>query len=259
MAKNSFYVNLILNEPQCSMISPGYEYLRTNGGLPQRKEWHPDNLNTLEDMVSKTMLIRHTQQLVETLEKKIPSLYIDCSKRWDDDIMLFIFKEYIKQSPADNKANIVGNVIWDHSVATKSRADRNEYIKNDAPVLETLLQQYSQNLRQLLDANDDEKYTKNILNRESDITFNGLGKLMKNEWEKYLCLYLDKIQTLTIGEKQRINTFLYTRWSIPQERWIRLKINNGQWAWRTRYSSVGQKIESPHDYSESTIRENELE
>jgi hypothetical protein len=202
---------------------------------------------------------RNQKELMETLDKKILSLYIDCRNKWKNDIMLFIFKEYIKQSQAKNKLDIVTHTIWRHTIVTEIKEQWNEYIKTNAPTIEQIVQHYSESLKTLLKENTDEQRKNHLLNFESNITFNGLSKLMEDEWQKYLNLYLDKVQALSVEEQQRINTLLYTRWNIPDDRRIRLKINNGQWSWKTRYSAIGHRVESPHDYSETTIRENELE
>ena len=111
MAKNSFYVNLLLESPQCTMISPGYEYIREDAGMPKKKEWDSEHLIRLEKLISDTMIARHQQELMEILENKLPTLYIDCCLKGDDDILQFIFKEYIKHSNAQHKADIVNRSI----------------------------------------------------------------------------------------------------------------------------------------------------
>ena len=259
MIKGHFYVHLILDSPQCTMISPWNEYNREKVGMPERKKWNPDNLIKLEDMVSRTMRLRNQKELLETLDKKILSLYIDCRNKWEDDIMLFIFKEYIKQSQANNKNNIVSDAIWRHTIITKSKEQWDTYIKENNLTLNGILQYYSESLKTLLQENTDEEWRNRLLNFECNIAFNGLGRLMEDEWHKYMTLYLDKVQLLTIEEQQRINMLLFTRWSIPQDRWIRLKINDGQWSRKTRKTMSGHRTEATHDYSEITIRENELE
>lgn len=257
--KNSFYINLIFDEPNCTMISPGYEYIhKEDGGMPNRKPWNPDNLNKLEQMISETMKERSQKELMETFAKKIPSLYIDCRNKWEDDIMFFILKEYIKQSKAPNNNTIVTNAIWRHIRVTESKEKWNEYIQNNTPTIEEIVQYYTESLKKLLKENINEQQKNRIMNFESDITFNWLHKLMEDEWEKHLYLYLDKIHILSIEEQQRINMLLYTRWNISIDKRIRLKINNGHWSWKTRYTSGWIRIQSPHDYSERGIYENEL-
>ena len=262
MNKSEILIDLYLQDPNCTMISPWYIYKKDENDIPRWKdkiERNPDNLKKLENMISTSMIKHHQQELIETLEKKIPSLYIDCSKKWDDDIMFFVFKEYIKQSQSENKQQIIGQIIGDHSIVTSSRDDRKNYIKSNQPSIEEIIIYYNNLLITLLQANYTNDNKNAILNFETDITFNGLSQLMEEEWYKYLYLYLDNIQKLSIEEQQRINTLLYTRWKISGDRWIRVKINNGQWIWKTRYSSTWHRIEATHDYSEISIHENELE
>lgn len=114
MEKNSFYINLILDDTRCTMISPGYKHEKDEHGISIRDgkiQWNPDNLIKLENIISTTMIERHQKELAEILEKKILSLYVDCSKKKEDDIMFFIFKEYIRQSQAKNKKDIVTQEI----------------------------------------------------------------------------------------------------------------------------------------------------
>jgi hypothetical protein len=115
MEKSEFLIDLILQEPQCSMISPGYKHPRTKDDMPiigsEKIEWNPNNLIKLEHMVSSRMQAVCQNELKEVLEKKVPILYIDCSQKKEDDIMFYIFREYIKQSKATNKASIVAKAI----------------------------------------------------------------------------------------------------------------------------------------------------
>lgn len=171
--------------------------------------------------------------------------------------MFFIFSEYIKHSQVKDKDSIVAKAIGDHTIVTPSKQDRQKYIQEQMPTSEEMLQHYRQVLKELLQANNEE-YQNMLLNFERDITFDGLGELMKEEGQKYLYLYLDKIQTLSIEEQQRINVFLYSRWAIKNDRYVRVKINNGDWSWKTRYSATGHRVETTHDYSEVTIYEDQL-
>jgi hypothetical protein len=171
---------------------------------------NPDTLITLENTISTCMQHRYQQELMETLEKKIPILYIDCGQKGEDDIMLFIFKEYSKQSQAKDKDTLVAETIGDHTIVTPSKRERTQYIQEHTPNSEEMLQHYNLLRKELLVAND-EDYKKMLENFEKDITFNGIGDLMKSEEQKYLYLYLDKIQSLSREEQQRINVFLYTR------------------------------------------------
>ncbi len=260
MNKGKTYIDIVLNSPNCLMISPGYEYSRWLAET-KKKERNPDNLKRLEALVSSTMTERYQKEIKEAIENTVPSLYIDCRNKGEDDIMLFLFKEYIRQSKAKNKQEIVLKNIGRHTIVTENKVIRDEYLNNNKPTIDEALQYYIQSLKTNLEKNQQPGYKNMLLNFESDITFHGMSELMRSEWQKYLNLYLDKVQSLSLEEQQRINTILYTRGSIGRygDRRIRLKINNGEWSWKTRYSSIGHRIEAIHDYSEVYINENELD
>ena len=142
-------------------------------------------------------------------------------------------------------------------MVVQDKQERNDYIQKNTPSTQEIFDYYSERLKTLLDAHDD-AYKKMLLDFEKDIGFDGLWKLMKQEGQKYLYLYIDKVQSLSVDEQQRINTFLYTRWAIAHDRYIRVKINDGAGVWKTWHSSTGHRIETPHDYSEVTIYEDKL-
>lgn len=255
-------IDLHLQDPNCTMISPWYRYPRDDQNMPipgkrEKIQWNPDNLTKIESTISHCMQTRYRDELIETLEKKIPILYIDCQQKWEDDIMLFIFREYISQSQTENKDTLVSKAIGDHTIVVPNKQDRQKYVQENTPTSEEMIHHYRHLLKELVQAHD-EDYKKTLLNFERDITFEGLGNLMEKEWQKYLYLYLDKIQSLSIEEQQRINVFLYTRWAIKNDRYVRVKINNGNWIWKTRYSATGHRIQSTHDYSELNIYEDQL-
>jgi hypothetical protein len=83
MKKGEIYIDLNLQDPNCTMLCPGYIYLEDKDGFRTRdkKERDPDNLIKLEQMISTCMQKRHQKELMETLEKKTLSLYIDCRNK----------------------------------------------------------------------------------------------------------------------------------------------------------------------------------
>jgi len=88
------------------MISPGYRHEKDEAGIPifdKRIQRDPNNSIKLENMITKCMQARHQQELIETLDKKIPILYVDCSQKGEDDIMFHILKEYIKTLKNENR------------------------------------------------------------------------------------------------------------------------------------------------------------
>jgi len=254
-------VDQILQSPQCSMISPGYTHKKDKHGISLRDgkiPRNPDNLIKLEDTISQRMQIHSKNELIETLEKKIPSLYINCLQKWDDDIMFFIFKKYIEQSIAENKHIAIAKAIWDNSVVTPSREARKKYVQEQKPNHEEMIHNYSQFLKEKLQESDDIGYKETILHYESNITFDGIDKLLQEEDQTYLYLYIDNIDVLSVNEQQRINNLLYARWLVGHRRYIRIKINNGKWARKTRQTRSWIRVETPHDFEEKTISEYEL-
>ncbi|MFA6256396.1 MAG: hypothetical protein WC606_04395 [Candidatus Absconditabacterales bacterium] len=252
------YIDSTLQEPQCTMISPGYKHPRNEDDMPiagsKKIQRDPDHLIKLENTISLCMKTRYQEELLDTLKEKIPSLYIDCSQKGEDDIMFFILKEYIKQSKANDKASILSEVIGSQTITVINKS-----LKNDANA-EEILNQYSQSRKALLQTSDNAQYKKSLLNIEAELTFQGLAKLLQQEQKKYLYLYLDKTKILSTDEQQRINTFLFARGSLSifQDSYVRLKINNGNGVWKTRLSSTGHRVESPHDYSEVNIYEDDV-
>lgn len=255
---NEWYIDTYLKEEQCTMISAGYRHLKDEYGFNTfvKQERNPDNLNKLENMISQCMQKRYQEELLETLDKKTPILYVDCSQKGEDDIMFFILKEYIKISQAENKEIILAKAIWDNSVVI-STEERRKYIDENKLNIEEIVSKYIQFLKEKSQEKNDIYDFKDILDKEIYITFDGLNNLMKQENQKYLYLYLDKTDILTWDEQRRINTLLYTRWSVNDIR-IRVKINNGKWTWKSRTSSTWNRIQSTHDYTEIIIHEEKL-
>ncbi len=87
---------------------------------------------------------------------------------------------------------------------------------------------YKKLLDTLLQANPEEDNKKIILDFESDIALHGISQIMCEENIKYSNLYLDNIQSLSTAEQQRINSLLFMRGGLSNNKWIRIKINDGQ-------------------------------
>ncbi len=243
------------------MFSPRYTYPKDENGIfaHQRTEWNPDNLVILENTISKQMVSHHQYQLTETLGKEIPILYIDCQKKWEDDIMLFIFNEYIKQSKVKNKETIVSDAIWGRTMITKSEEIWWKYVQTNKLDIEWMFSYYRKTLQNLLTKKDDLDYKNTILWSEADITFEWLAKLMQAGNLTHINVFIDNIQTLDIYEQQRINFLLYTRWAIYDNKWLRIKINNGHDYWKTRKTSSWHRTEATHDYTEIHIDEEDVQ
>jgi len=86
MKKIKTLIDLNLQDPNCTMFVPGYKYPRDENDMPipgnrNRIGWNPENLKKLEHLISTTMIQRYQQELSETMENKLPILYVDCSKK----------------------------------------------------------------------------------------------------------------------------------------------------------------------------------
>ena len=79
------------------------------------------------------------------------------------------------------------------------------------PDTTTILCAYTQFIKTKLQNNEDLKHKNNILDIEASVAFNGINNIMKTRGEKYISLYLDQIEHLSIEEQQRINTLLFYR------------------------------------------------
>ncbi len=94
--------------------------------------------------------------------------------------------------------------------------------------MEEMIIHYKKSLNELLQANPEEDKKKIILDFESYMTFHGISHLMHEEHIRYINIYLDNIQSLSAAEQQRINSLLFARGALPHDRWIKIKINDGQ-------------------------------
>jgi hypothetical protein len=101
-------------------------------------------------------------------------------------------------------------------------------MKTHLPNIEETIIHYKKSLDELLQANPEEDKKKTILDFESSMTFHGISHLMREENIRYINLYLDNIQSLSAAEQQRINSLLFARGGLPHDRWIKIKINDGQ-------------------------------
>ncbi len=255
-----FRINLALEENGCTVISPWNDYTRDEYGVVDKTiPRAPENMLKLEETISECMKKLYQKSLMETLEKEAPIMYIDCQQKWDDDIMLFILKEYARTSKINDKGSIISKVIERRTIVIESPQKRKEYIDQNQPNSEEMLNHYSKCLKTYLSLIDSDPKNKNIvLGFECDVTFEGLAKFMEKEDIGYMYLYLDKIQSLSLDEQSRINRLLFARWGIRNDKYIRIKINNGNKWWKTWYTDGGHRAEAIHDYSEHHVYKKDL-
>lgn len=258
MSSKSLLIDLALQDTCCTVISPWYEYTRDEFGVVDGKVPRSEaSTLELEQTVSASMQRLYQASLAETLEQEPPILYIDCGENPDDDVMFCICKAALERGVWENKAEVVSKIIGQRTIVVESREERDKYVQLNQPTREAMLEQY----RSLLNARlkwGDATFRDILLKFESDIAFEALAKYMESINTKYLYLYMDNVQHLSVAEQSCINTFLYGRWGIQRDKRVRVKINNGNKQRKTRTASNGHRVESTHDYRESHISEQDL-
>jgi len=252
-----YSINSALTHSNCNMISPWYRYTRDDDFRREKTERKEENITKLEGLVSQAMKENYQNSIAETLEDSKPILYIDCTQKGDLDIMLFILKEYEKISPVNNKDQIIAKIVETRSIIIEPE-QRKDYIATQQPNSEEIINHYNTLLQQrLVDLKPD--HINYILSCENDVALAGLGALMEQQNKRHIYLYLDTTKHLSIEEQTRINLLLYSRWWIDHNKWIHLKINNGDTSRKTRTASNGHRVQSIHDYIETNIYEEDID
>ena len=251
-------INSALEYQNCNMISPWYRYTDDNEGFRRKRiDRKEENSTKLEEIISQNMKKNYQKNIAENLEDKTPVLYIDCSQKWDLDIMFFLLKEYERISAAKDTTEIIAKTIETRSIIIEPE-QRKAYIKAQQPTSEEMITHY-QNLlhKRLTELKPD--HANYVLNCENDLAIVWLAALMEKENKKYMYLYLDNTSNLSVEEQTRINLLLYARWWINDNKWLHLKINNWAKSRKTRTASNGIRVEAIHDYSETNIYEEDID
>lgn len=162
------------------MISPNYNYGETGDFRRQKIERKEGNLWKLEKLISETMKEKHQKNILETLENTTQVQYIDCSQKWEVDIMFFILKEYEKDSLLENKMEILAEIIKKRTMALEPE-QREEYIKSQQPTSEQMIDHYQQILQQKVTTLKPD-HAKYIVNCKNDIAIAGLANFMKKKY-----------------------------------------------------------------------------
>ena len=258
MNKSDFFIDIALQDNGCGVISPWHRYTTDEFDIAKdRIARNLENLAKLENTISERMKVLYQKNISEILEKEVPIMYLDCDKKGNDDIMFFLFKECMKNATMENKEQVASKIIGRRTIVTPDSDTRNKYMKENQLDLEWMFNYYNEQLKTHLSTNDSE-YINSLLNYEGNMAFDWLGKLMEHQKTRYLYLYLDKVEKLSIDEQTRINRFLYSRWAINNDKWVRLKINNWSKWWKSRTSDSWHRVEATHDYSERHIYEEDL-
>lgn len=250
----SIHTSLVLPYGQCTIISPRYKYKKNEETFKHEKiERKLGNLALLEATISSAMIDSHKKHLVETLSDTKPIIYLDCSHKWDKDILFFMMEQLIEKYPWEETNGIIKDVITTTSMIDESV--RKKISHTDWNFLSRYYEAFATELTKY----DNDNAKNSLINFEIDVPLAIMSEILE-EKGKYAYMYLDNIAFLTMEEQQRINRLLYARGWIDHlgHCSLYLKINNWS-SWRkTRFTSYGQKIEAPHDYSETTLAEEDL-
>jgi hypothetical protein len=246
-----------LHENKCSVINAWTtSHKNSFGHRLVRIPMPPEKVIKLEGLISEHMQTAFQKSLVETLEKQIPQIYIDCSKKWTEDIMFFIFRrcmEQIAASPVD-----VASIVEKTTIVT-NRATRKNYIEQHKHTLTTVLTCYKKLQKKKISLNSDPNYKQSILNFESNITFDWLIHFLKHHTTRQMYLYLDNVGELDTYEQSRINHLLFARGQIQIVCSVYVKINNWANKRKSRRTPTGHRPQAPHDYGDTTIYEEDFE
>lgn len=260
MNRSVSLIDSALQEHGCSIISPWHRYTKDLFGIDNssiKRKW--DNVTKLTNTISHRMQILYQQHIAEILKDTPPIIYIDCTKKWSDDIMFFLLQECIKRSAMENKEEVISDIIWQRTIVTPDSDVRNQYMQEHQLDIDWVLKYYRQQLQIHLDTeNKNPTFVRDVLNYEGDMALDGLSACMEHHNVRHLYVYLDQIDQLNIDEQKRINQLLYARWAINHNQWIRLKINNGNQQWKSWQSYSWRQIVATHDYSERHICEDDI-
>lgn len=247
-----------LTSPECKMISPWSAYQDDWWEIFDKKKIKRknENIEKLTMSISNKMKEISQWEILTVLDEKISIIYIDCEQKWERDIMFYIAKIFLQSIKDKNIVNILGEIIWENSIVIDDYNNRIEYINQNNLDLDWIFDYYIQIRNEYL-KNKNEKIIEMTINHECDIVFKLLEEFIENK--NYLYIYLDNIKILEQHDKKRVNKFLYSRWSLWNQNWVRLKINNGDKNRNTRSTPSWHRVESPHDYSDHLIYEKEVE
>jgi hypothetical protein len=186
-------LNMYLEEEQTIMINQRFKYENYN-------KIKRDLQNTLnaKKIVSEIMKNKFQKSISENLENNKQIKYIDCSQRWDQNVICMIIKDL------DEDINWLDDIGEDFELSLEE-----------------------------------------------------LERIMKEKNIKSMYVYLDNIEYLRIQEQKNINRIIFDRWSIWHDCRLYLKINNMGDDRRT-WKAITGRIQSPHDYSDKYIDEEEI-
>lgn len=252
-------INTALIASTCSIIWPKGHYPESmSSKRPDIPSWTDEELNNFHGLISAQMVKIFQKDICNLLDEEFSSLYIDCSKRWEDDILFYILTEYANQTKAPNKEKILENIICGRDIMKDIWSEINVSTLG----MEGLFDHYRKQLIQMVHTttgNNPKLSKQDILSIENHLVWDGLDQLISDSDLSGIYLFLDNVDKLNRYEKTRINTLLSRRWVLPSYHHIRVKINNGKWDDRkTLSTSEWSWINAPRDYTEINISKKDL-
>ena len=248
------------------MIGPQYKRTRDEENFNHQKIAREEgNKEKLEKTISEVMKTKCQQQLMETLTDELPLTYIDCSEKGEKDILLRMMEVLYKKYKSSEIDKEIKKVLLQESMIEKEDIEllkkfANEYAGTNLG--EDFLAEHEKYFakRYLQLSEENPGALSMFMNFQTDAILSCMAKILEHSSESSY-LYLDNVACLSIEEQQRINRLLFTRGAVGRfgDAYLRIKINNGMEHRKTRQTSSGQRVQSPHDYSDINIPEEDLE
>ena len=250
-----FLIDTALKEWGCTMISASTKYTRWEDWIigekiPRKSE----KIQKLQQTISTCMQELYTRYLTDTLNQTIPILYIDCATKWEKDIILFIGEQYACKNE-ENKTSVL-EALHRHSIVGEIWYWKTYGEQSESVNIQEIFNHYTKLLKKNI---NNQENLERMYGLEYNWIIYAIAKILRKQDQKYLYLYLDNAKNLSVNENSRLNNLLYTRGSIYEDRYIRLKINNGDNNRKTRSTNTWQRAQATHDYTETSIKELDIE
>jgi hypothetical protein len=235
------------------MIVPQSKYTRNEFWIAWSSiDWSEENYKKLEKTISERMQTLYQESLIEVLKNPLVT-YINCSQKWKKDIFLFIIEQLSKQN--NTQANFISILKALHRQSmVQEQGYWKQFQEKKSISIEELREIYCNEYQSHI-TNKDQAYIDRLQGAEDNRIMEAMAYILENKNAKDLYLYLDNISELSVDEQSRINNILYTRGSVDKDKYIRLKINNGNRYRRTYITNTWKRVQSTHDYSETNIKE----
>lgn len=243
------------------MIVPHYSYdTNASGGTfnfeRSKIERKQGNLDLLENTISQVMKTKYEWEIVKALQDASPVLYLDCSQKWENKILFAIMEKLIEKYPWEQTEAIFKKVVMQISMVDDEI--KKVFPQDFKAFTQAYTESFANHVKSFEDREDKDEVIPKVVAFENDVALRTISKILK-ENKQHAYIYLDHAAALTIEEQQNINRILYTRWAVGMNDGVLfLKINDGKWARQTWSTGTWQVAQATHDYSEYSIREEDL-